>query len=131
MTGGTETGVSEKEKTDGTADADEIHIWHDGDETIMQVIEDQVNDSLAEDHVTVKFEKKSGLTDQIKLYGNDAESGPDMYLYAHDSLGTFVEMGVLAPITDVIDESVYAGYASDDTGGGTVQGRTVSASGLF
>ena len=108
VTGGTETGVSEKEKTDGTADADEIHIWHDGDETIMQVIEDQVNDSLAEDHVTVKFEKKSGLTDQIKLYGNDAESGPDMYLYAHDSLGTFVEMGVLAPITDVIDESVYA-----------------------
>lgn len=108
VTGGTETGVSEKEKTDGTADTDEIHIWHDGDETIMQVIEDQVNDSLAEDHVTVKFEKKSGLTDQIKLYGNDAESGPDMYLYAHDSLGTFVEMGVLAPITDVIDESVYA-----------------------
>lgn len=71
VTGGTETGVSEKEKTDGTADADEIHIWHDGDETIMQVIEDQVNDSLAEDHVTVKFEKKSGLTDQIKLYGNE------------------------------------------------------------
>ena len=31
-----------------------------------------------------------------------------MYLYAHDSLGTFAEMGILAPITDVISEDVMA-----------------------
>lgn len=86
----------------------EISIWHDGDESIMQVIENEVNQTLAEDGITVKFEKKSGLTDQIKLYGNDAENGPDLYMYAHDSLGMFVEMGVLAPITDVTDESVCA-----------------------
>lgn len=91
-----------------TSEAAEVSIWHDGDESIMQVIEGQVNETLAGDGITVKFEKKSGLTDQIKLYGNDAENGPDLYMYAHDSLGTFVEMGVLAPITDVIDESVYA-----------------------
>lgn len=91
-----------------TPETTQISIWHDGDESIMQVIETQVNEALAEDGITVTFEKKSGLTDQIKLYGNDAENGPDLYMYAHDSLGTFVEMGVLAPITDVIDESVYA-----------------------
>lgn len=96
--------ASEAEKSQQT----EISIWHDGDDSIMQVIEDQVNETLAEDGITVKFEKKSGLTDQIKLYGNDAQNGPDLYMYAHDSLGIFVEMGVLAPITDVIDESVYA-----------------------
>ncbi|WP_394925664.1 extracellular solute-binding protein [uncultured Robinsoniella sp.] len=79
-----------------------VKIWHDGDEAIMKTIQDTVNKTLENDQISVTFEKKTGLTDQIKLYGNDAENGPDMYLYAHDSLGTFVEMGVLAPITDVI-----------------------------
>ncbi|MCI9443011.1 MAG: extracellular solute-binding protein, partial [Ruminococcus sp.] len=91
-----------------TAEAEEISIWHDGDEAIMEVIESQVNEKLSGDGVTVKFEKKSGLTDQIKLYGNDGESGPDMYMYAHDSLGTFVEMGVLSPLSDIAGEEVYA-----------------------
>lgn len=91
-----------------TAEETQISIWHDGDEAIMAVMEGKVNDALASDGITVSFEKKSGLTDQIKLYGNDAENGPDLYVYAHDSLGTFVEMGVLAPITDVVDAGVYA-----------------------
>ena len=64
------------------------------------------HNKLAEDNIKVTFEKKSGLTDQLQLYGNDESNGPDMYLYAHDSLGTFAEMGILAPITDVISEDV-------------------------
>lgn len=91
-----------------TAKEEEISIWHDGDEAIMDVIESQVNEKLGGDGITVKFEKKSGLTDQIKLYGNDGENGPDMYMYAHDSLGTFVEMGVLSPLSDIVGEEVYA-----------------------
>ena len=73
----------------------------------MQVIQEQVNEELSGDSITVNFEKKSGLTDQLKLYGNDAANGPDMYLYAHDSLGTFAEMGMLSPITEVVSEDVY------------------------
>ncbi len=102
-----EISQEETSSEEAPAEAVEISIWHDGDEAIMGVIEDQVNGALGADNITVKFEKKSGLTDQIKLYGNDETSGPDLYMYAHDSLGTFVEMGVLSPITDVIDESVY------------------------
>ena len=90
-----------------TAERTEISIWHDGDEAIMQVIQDKVNEELSKENITVSFEKKTGLTDQIKLYGSDEENGPDMYMYAHDSLGTFVEMGVLSPITDVVSEDVY------------------------
>lgn len=82
----------------------ELTVWHDGDEAIMKAMQTKINDSLKNDQITVKFEKKTGLSDQLKLYGNDASNGPDMYFYAHDSLGTFVEMGVLAKITDVIDE---------------------------
>ena len=81
---------------------EQVTVWHDGDESIMQVIADEVNKELEPENVTVVFEKKSGLTDQLQLYGNDAENGPDMYFYAHDSLGMFAEMGILAPITDFI-----------------------------
>lgn len=86
----------------------EISIWHDGDDSIMQILESKLNETLESEGIHVKFEKKSGLTDQMKLYGNDESNGPDMYLYAHDSLGTFAEMGIISPITDVIDESDYS-----------------------
>lgn len=99
-------------KPDGGASSDgepvTITIWHDGDEAIMQTIADQVNAQLAEDNITVAFEKKTGMPDQLKLYGNDPANGPDMYFYAHDVLGTFAAMDILAPLSDVIDESVLA-----------------------
>lgn len=106
-----EIGSSEKtedekeiEKDDTSSGAQTVTIWHDGDESIMQVIADEVNEELSDANITVSFEKKSGLTDQLQLYGNDAANGPDLYFYAHDSLGMFAEMGILAPITDFIGE---------------------------
>lgn len=86
----------------------DIKIWHDNDEAIMGVIQASLNESLKVSKITVTFEKKAGLSDQIKLYGTDAANGPDMYLYAHDSVGMFAEMGILSPVTDVIGEEVLA-----------------------
>jgi arabinogalactan oligomer/maltooligosaccharide transport system substrate-binding protein len=104
-TSGSEEAVVE-ETTEPTqevsADPVNIKVWHDGDEAIMTTIQDKINETLASENISVTFEKRSGLTDQIKLYGNDASNGPDMYIYAHDSLGIYAEMGVLAPITDLI-----------------------------
>lgn len=94
----------EAEKDDTSSGGQTVTIWHDGDESIMQVIADEVNEELSDENITVSFEKKSGLTDQLQLYGNDAANGPDLYFYAHDSLGMFAEMGILAPITDFIGE---------------------------
>lgn len=100
--------VTTEGATEASGDVVNVKIWHDGDESIMQTIADSVNKKLADENVQVTFEKKSGLTDQLQLYGNDEANGPDMYLYAHDSLGTFAEMGILAPITDVISEDELA-----------------------
>lgn len=100
--------VATEEVTEDTSQDKEpvsITVWHDGNETIMQTIQDYVNDKLKEDKITVTFEKKTGLSDHLKLYGNDATNGPDMYFYAHDSLGMFAEMGILSPISDVMDSS--------------------------
>ncbi len=86
----------------------EVKIWHDGDEAIMGKIEATVNEALKDQQISISFEKKSGLTDQLQLYGNDAANGPDLYFYAHDTLGTFVEMGIAAPISDVAGEDVFS-----------------------
>ncbi|MDD6069936.1 MAG: extracellular solute-binding protein [Clostridiales bacterium] len=108
-TGKEETADSEKEAVQTVTEPVEIKIWHDGDEAIMANIADTVNQALESKQISVSFEKKSGLTDQLQLYGNDAVNGPDMYFYAHDSLGTFVEMGILSPIKDLVDDSVFEG----------------------
>ncbi len=120
---GNKTSNTNEKPQNDTAKAQEISIWHDGDESVMSVIQEQVNKELAEDQLTVKFEKKSGLTDQIKLYGNDEESGPDMYLYAHDSLGAFVEMGVLSPITDILEKDAYKDMLPMTLKAGEYQGK--------
>lgn len=79
-----EKGNGEGASDDGeTAESTEISIWHDGDEAIMQVIQDKVNEELSKENITVSFEKKTGLTDQIKLYGSDEENGPDMYMWSY------------------------------------------------
>ncbi|WP_455718196.1 extracellular solute-binding protein [Anaerosporobacter sp.] len=99
-----EVNTEETEQPENTEPVS-ITVWHDGNEAIMQTIQDYVNDKLKDDKITVTFEKKTGLTDQLKLYGNDDKNGPDMYFYAHDSLGMFAEMGILSPITDVLDSA--------------------------
>lgn len=100
----------------------ELKVWHDGDEAIMQVMADAINTALADDQITVSFEKKAGLTDQLKLYGNDAANGPDMYFYAHDSLGMFAEMGILAPISEVLSADAMADLLPMTVAAGTYQG---------
>lgn len=121
--------VAESQETDaGSGDEGEseemqtVTIWHDGDEAIMGVIADQVNTQLASENVQVSFEKKTGLTDQLQLYGTDAQNGPDMYFYAHDSLGTFAEMGILAPVTDFISAEDEADLIDMTIAAGTYQG---------
>lgn len=112
--GTAEQGGTEKE-------AENIVIWHDGDEGIMDTIAHCVNEELKDENIQVTFEKKSGLTDQLQLYGNDEANGPDMYFYAHDSLGMLVEMGILAPITDVISEGDEADLLPMTVKAGTYQ----------
>lgn len=103
QTAGESTGDAKESNTSESSTPTEIKIWHDGDESIMQTIADQVNSQLADDNITVSFEKKTDMPEQLKLYGSDAENGPDMYFYAHDVLGTFVSMDILSPLSDVTD----------------------------
>lgn len=106
---GTEETASKQEEADGAdsgaqpaGEAVVITAWHDNDEAMMNALADVVNEALADQNITLQFEKKSDVTGQIKLYGTDAANGPDMYLFAHDSLGSFAEMGILEPVGNLI-----------------------------
>lgn len=79
-----------------------ITAWHDNDEAMMNALADAVNEKLKGENITLRFEKKSDVSGQIRLYGTDAANGPDMYLFAHDSLGGFAEMGILEPVGNLI-----------------------------
>ena len=93
------TGSAEEKNTATT-----ITIWHDKEEKVAEVLQSELN-QLAPD-IIVKLEKKEGLTEALKMVGNDPNSAPDMYFFAHDKIGVYAEMGILAPITDFIEQSV-------------------------
>jgi len=108
---GTFAGCANTEKKSIANEGDTVNftIWHDCDPAIAQVVQDEVNDCLAEDNISITFEAKSDFIDTMKLYGNDPVNGPDMYMYAHDSLGTFAEMGIAMPIDDYVDQATLEG----------------------
>lgn len=78
-----------------------IVIWHDKEEAVSGALLEELK-ALVPD-VTIQLEYKSSLTEALKMVGNDPKAAPDMYFFAHDKIGVYAEMGILAPITDLID----------------------------
>lgn len=103
------------------ADASVITIWHDKEEAVAQVLQEQL-DQLAPE-VTVKLERKSDLTEALKMVGNDPKAAPDMYFFAHDKIGVYAEMGILSPITDFIPEQELQQYMDMTLKAATYQGQ--------
>ena len=91
-----------------TSSSQSIVIWHDKEDAVIKVLEKHLKETVPE--VEVTFEKKTGLTESLKLVGNDPSSAPDMYLFAHDKLGVYAEMGILSPITDFISKEELSDY---------------------
>lgn len=85
-----------------------ITIWHDKEDEVAAALQAEL-DQLAPD-IVVNMEREDGLTDSLKMVGNDPNSAPDMYFFAHDKIGVYAEMGILAPITDFIDEETLNQY---------------------
>ncbi len=89
-------------------DANKLVIWHDKEEAVIAVLEAYV--AAACPGLEITFEKKTSLTDSLKLVGNDPNAAPDLFIFAHDKIGVFAEMGILAPITDLIPQDQLAGF---------------------
>lgn len=87
-------------KNNEKVNTNQIRIWHDKEDSVAEIIQEKLN-ALSPD-VEVILEKKSNLTEALKMVGNDKNSAPDMYIFAHDKIGVYAEMDILAPITDFI-----------------------------
>ncbi len=97
------TGCAKKQ-----TDTNTIVIWHDKEDAVVEVLQKAFEEQLPD--VTVELVRKEGLTEALKLVGNDPSAAPDMYLFAHDKIGVYAELGILAPITDFVDEETLSNY---------------------
>ena len=88
--------------------ANRLVIWHDKEDAVIEVLETHLKEAMPDAEIV--FEKKTSLTDSLKLVGNDPSAAPDMFIFAHDKIGVFAEMGILAPMTDLVEEGVYEQY---------------------
>lgn len=98
-------GCGEKKENNGPVT---ITIWHDKEEPVANALSEAL--SVLEPDIKVVLEKKDGMTDALKLVGNDPSSAPDMYFFAHDKIGVYAEMDILAPITDFLPEEIIDKY---------------------
>lgn len=56
------------------------------------------------------------------MVGNDPKAAPDMYLFAHDKIGVYAEMGILSPITDIIPAEELDSYMDNTIEAATYKG---------
>lgn len=77
-------------------------IWHDKEEAVVAAMQDYLREAVPD--LEIVFEKKTSLTDSLKLVGNDPNAAPDLFVFAHDKIGVFAEMGILAPVTPLLPE---------------------------
>jgi arabinogalactan oligomer/maltooligosaccharide transport system substrate-binding protein len=87
-----------------------IVIWHDKTDAVVKVLSDAIKEQLPNENV--EFVHKDSLTDTLKLVGNDANSAPDMFIFAHDKIGLFKTIGILEPMDELVDPSHYSDYES-------------------
>ena len=104
-----------------TSDPNTITIWHDKEDAVANVLAEELK--TLEPNVKVVLEKKTSLTDSLKMVGNDPGSAPDMYLFAHDKIGVFAETGMLMPITDIISKEDLSGYLDQTIEAATYKGE--------
>lgn len=101
-------------------DTGSIVIWHDKEDAVAEVLQNYLNEALPDLNITL--EKKTSLTDSLKLVGNDASSAPDMFIFAHDKIGVFAEMGILAPVEELLPEGELSNYLGMTTEAATYKG---------
>ena len=89
-------------------DPNRLVIWHDKEDAVIEALSAYLEQALP--GVEVVFEKKTSLTDSLKLVGNDPNSAPDLFIFAHDKVGVFAEMGILSPIAELLEGEVLENY---------------------
>ncbi|MCL2363444.1 MAG: extracellular solute-binding protein [Defluviitaleaceae bacterium] len=108
----------------GQADEDGVItlvIWHDKEAEVAAALQTKL-DELAPDIIVV-LERKSGLTETLKLVGNSPGAAPDMFFFAHDKVGVYSEMRIIVPISDFVDAALLDLFLPKTIEAATYNGR--------
>lgn len=89
-------------QNDDAGNDKKLVVWHDKEDAVVEAMQNYLHTAVPD--VEIVFEKKTSLTDSLKLVGNDPNAAPDLFLFAHDKIGVFAEMGILAPIAPLLGE---------------------------
>lgn len=87
---------------DDSGNDKKLVVWHDKEDAVVEAMQSYLHTAVPD--LEIVFEKKTSLTDSLKLVGNDPNAAPDLFLFAHDKIGVFAEMGILAPIAPLLGE---------------------------
>ena len=109
-------------KSKATNDPHTIVIWHDKEDAVTDVLKKKLK--TLEPDVKVVLEKKSDLTESLKMVGNDPNSAPDMYIFAHDKIGVYAEMGIIEPITNLVSKEDMSKFMDRTVEAATYKGTT-------
>lgn len=90
------------------ADANKLVVWHDKEDAVVEALSAYLAEAVPD--LEIVFEKKTSLTDSLKLVGNDPTAAPDLFIFAHDKIGVFAEMGILTPVAELLGEDALADY---------------------
>lgn len=96
------------EQTLDPAEANKLVIWHDKEDAVVAALERYLATAVPD--LEIVFEKKTSLTDSLKLVGNDPSAAPDMFIFAHDKIGVFAQMGILTPMESLLEEGALENY---------------------
>lgn len=113
-------GCGNQTNTTSGSNVTRITIWHDKEEVVAEVLQQKLVKLAPE--IDVVLEKKSNLTEALKMVGNNPSTAPDMYFFAHDKIGVYAEMDILAPITDIIPEEELDSYMDNTIEAATYKG---------
>jgi arabinogalactan oligomer / maltooligosaccharide transport system substrate-binding protein len=119
LVAGMQTGCGSTSQPDASGPIT-ITIWHDKEEAVVTVLQKYLDTLQPE--IQVVLENKSNLTEALKMVGNNPSAAPDMYFFAHDKIGVYAEMGILAPITDLVPEEELSLYMENTIAAATYKG---------
>lgn len=85
-----------------------IVIWHDKEDAVINELKTVLNEN--EPEINVQFLRRESLTEALKLVGNSPKSAPDMFIFAHDKIGFYAEIGILEPMTSFFSNDELAKY---------------------
>ena len=63
----------------GSVEENKLVVWHDKEDAVIEALTAYLTEAAP--GIEVVFEKKTSLTDSLKLVGNDPSSAPDMFIF--------------------------------------------------